>query len=333
MEIYGVCFVCLGGEIWNGPLTTPSLKPTTKATEKWWLEDTPASFFGTKKRPIFIFSTLNPGFFVNTGKVRSMMNCLGVTVANALASRQPNKHVVARKRCVFAQSECSSWKFLFELFIVFFFWLCFLFLLLVSIGLCFSPGFVELSRWLQQLMFYYSCWEISCDNWKARSERGTFFGVKYDFLAEFSSFFSGFWNSHSPFAQLNIIRTSCSSKHSPDFLDSLELSWNSSNFQPSFSWPSKRLKHIKQRARHPPKKYIAECKAEWEACGGFWWVSQLMIGFWWQVNPQKKNAENVGIMIYDTPGMLDIFQEATYKTIENCLINQTRFYGFTSCGS
>jgi len=25
------------------------------------------------------------------------------------------------------------------------------------------------------------------------------------------------------------------------------------------------LKHIKQRARHPPKKYIAECKAEWEA--------------------------------------------------------------------
>lgn len=278
MEIYGVCFVCLGGEIWNGPLTTPSLKPTTKATEKWWLEDTPASFFGTKKRPIFIFSTLNPGFFVNTGKVRSMMNCLGVTVANALASRQPNKHVVARKRCVFAQSECSSWKFLFELFIVFFFWLCFLFLLLVSIGLCFSPGFVELSRWLQQLMFYYSCWEISCDNWKARSERGTFFGVKYDFLAEFSSFFSGFWNSHSPFAQLNIIRTSCSSKHSPDFLDSLELSWNSSNFQPSFSWPSKRLKHIKQRARHPPKKYIAECKAEWEAPWGFWRVSQLMMG-------------------------------------------------------
>lgn len=25
------------------------------------------------------------------------------------------------------------------------------------------------------------------------------------------------------------------------------------------------LKHLKQRARHPPKKYIAECRAEWEA--------------------------------------------------------------------
>merc|ERR1711879_1069964 len=25
------------------------------------------------------------------------------------------------------------------------------------------------------------------------------------------------------------------------------------------------LKHLKQRARHPPNKYIAECRAEWEA--------------------------------------------------------------------
>ena len=27
----------------------------------------------------------------------------------------------------------------------------------------------------------------------------------------------------------------------------------------------RRLKHLKQRARHPPNKYIAECRAEWEA--------------------------------------------------------------------
>ena len=160
-------------------------------------------FLGQKKRPIF--SKLKPGVFVNTGEVRSMMNCLGDDSCKRFCkSKTPNKQVVARKRYVFAQSEGSSWKFSAQVFIVFFFWLCFLFLILVSIGLCFSSGFVEPSRWLQHLMFYHSCWEISCHNWKASSERGTFFGVNYDFFVEFSPFFSGFWNSHSPFAQLNI---------------------------------------------------------------------------------------------------------------------------------
>lgn len=38
-------------------------------------------------------------------------------------------------------------------------------------------------------------------------------------------------------------------------------------------------------------------------------------------------GENVGIMIYDTPGMLDIFQEATYKNYKIALLTKQ------DCGS